>query len=141
MPSVHHKAGFVKAGGRIRQEFDGTRIMILFSGVRRRQEGIPYSQGPLSLALLHQNSTASNPESKMYAFEAGSVIMAHYERNGNSGGEGGEGDYGIYHTTLRYRGTAGVRHHPNKDHSQDLDVRAVPDGIVIPEPGIHYRGK
>ncbi|EOJ4528243.1 hypothetical protein ACKKL3_004469, partial [Shigella flexneri] len=48
----------------------------------------------------HQDSTASNPESKLYAFEAGArAIMAHYDRVGIEAEKVEKGvDYGIYHS-------------------------------------------
>ena len=73
----------------------------------------------------HQGSTASNPESKMYAFEAGSrAVMAHYERVGIPAESVEKGvDYGIYHTHFKIQGEPLVSVIiPNKDHSQDLDT-------------------
>ena len=73
----------------------------------------------------HQNSTASNPESKMYAFEAGSrAIMEHYRRVGIQAEKVEKGvDYGIYHTTFQITGEPLVSVViPNKDHSRDLDT-------------------
>ncbi|MDD3252685.1 MAG: glycosyltransferase family 2 protein [Lachnospiraceae bacterium] len=73
----------------------------------------------------HQNSTASNPESKLYAFEAGArAIMAHYERCGIPAVKVEKGvDYGIYHTTFQIQKDPLVSVViPNKDHTQDLDL-------------------
>ena len=73
----------------------------------------------------HQNSTASNPESKLYAFEAGSrAIIAHYERMGIRAERVEKGvDYGIYHTVFQLQGEPLVSVIiPNKDHSQDLEL-------------------
>ncbi len=73
----------------------------------------------------HQDSTASNPQSKLYAFEAGSrAIMAHYRRCGIPAEKVEKGvDYGIYHTIFRIQGDPLVSVViPNKDHVKDLDL-------------------
>ena len=73
----------------------------------------------------HQDSTASNPQSKLYAFEAGSrAIMEHYHRMGIEAEKVEKGvDYGIYHTTFRIQGNPLVSVIiPNKDHRKDLDL-------------------
>jgi len=74
----------------------------------------------------HINSTAANPESKMYAFKAGAeAIKAHYARvlpnikikdvvNGES--------LGIYHTIFAFEEYPLISVIiPNKDHTEDLD--------------------
>lgn len=74
----------------------------------------------------HQNSTAANPESKLYAFEAGKkAIRAHYDRvwpelkiatveKGIS--------YGIYHTIWHFDEYPMLSVIiPNMDHTKDLD--------------------
>jgi len=78
----------------------------------------------------HKGSTAENPASKMYAFEAGArAVKAHHDREGFacSGVEKGV-TYGYYHT--RFDGQAGRALNdsarlsiiiPNKDHIDDLD--------------------
>ena len=73
----------------------------------------------------HQDSTASNPQSKLYAFEAGSrAIMEHYHRMGIEAEKVEKGvDYGIYHTTFKIKDDPLVSVIiPNKDHRQDLDL-------------------
>lgn len=70
----------------------------------------------------HEDSTAENPESKLYAFEAGRrAVQAHYERTGIHA-EVFKGEYlGLYRTKF-------IRDHdplisiiiPNKDHIDDL---------------------
>ena len=73
------------------------------------------------------NSTASNPESKLYAFEAGArAIRAHYGRVHPEikieSIEKGE-DYGIYHTFFKLDEEPLVSVViPNKDHTDDLDA-------------------
>ncbi|MCH4282022.1 MAG: glycosyltransferase [Solobacterium sp.] len=75
----------------------------------------------------HQNSTSANPESKLYAYEAGArAIAAHYHRvfpeilidkveKGIS--------LGIYHTHFKFTDEPLVSIIiPNKDHTQDLET-------------------
>ena len=73
----------------------------------------------------HMNSTASNPESKLYAFEAGErAIKAHFQRTepGLSIESIEKGiDYGIYHTSFNIKEELISVIIPNKDHSEDLD--------------------
>lgn len=75
----------------------------------------------------HMNSTASNPESKLYAFENGAkAIKAHYSRVlpeiKIERIEKGE-DYGIYHTFFTRPDPEPLISVviPNKDHTADLD--------------------
>ncbi len=73
----------------------------------------------------HKDSTSSNPQSKLYAFEAGSrAIMDHYERTGVKALKVEKGiDYGIYHTVFEIIGEPLVSVIiPNKDHHSDLDT-------------------
>ena len=65
------------------------------------------------------NSTASNPESKMYAFEAGArAIKAHFKRQGIEVDSVEKGvDFGIYHTRFHFDEEPLVSVIiPNKDH-------------------------
>lgn len=75
----------------------------------------------------HMNSTAANPESKLYAFEAGArAIKAHYKRVHPEikidAVEKGI-DYGIYHTFFHFKTEPLISVIiPNKDHSEDLEI-------------------
>ena len=71
----------------------------------------------------HENSTAENPESKRYAFEAGMrAIQAHYDRKGIPA-KVSMGEYpGLYRTTYQWEEQPLISILiPNKDHTQDLD--------------------
>lgn len=73
----------------------------------------------------HMNSTASNPESKMYAFEAGArAIKAHFKRQGIAVDSVEKGvDFGIYHTRFHFDEEPLVSVIiPNKDHRGDLEL-------------------
>lgn len=72
----------------------------------------------------HPNSTAENPESKMYAFEAGkNAVQAHYDRH-NIPAKVDHGQfYGMYKTTYCWEEQPLISIIiPNKDHIDDLKV-------------------
>ncbi len=71
----------------------------------------------------HMNSTAMNPESKLYAYEAGvRAIEDHYKRLGIPAKvENGVG-WGLYHTIYQYKEKPLISIIiPNKDHISDLN--------------------
>lgn len=72
----------------------------------------------------HMNSTAANPESKLYAFEAGrAAVEAHYRRCQISAKVENAQFYGMYRTVYEWQEEPLVSILiPNKDHSRDLDV-------------------
>ena len=111
--------------GGFRNEYDGAQDYDFIFRCSEAAEGIYHIPKVLYHWRCHQDSTASNPESKLYAFEAGSrAIMAHYERCGIPAEKVEKGvDYGIYHTTFRIPGNPLVSVIiPNKDHIGDLDL-------------------
>ena len=113
-----------KIGG-FRAEYDGAQDYDFIFRCTEQAKEIVHIPQVLYHWRCHQDSTASNPESKMYAFEAGSrAIMAHYERMGIPAERVEKGvDYGIYHTTFKIKGEPLISIIiPNKDHSKDLDV-------------------
>lgn len=119
------KKELLKQVGGFRQEFDGAQDYDFIFRCTEAAMGIHHIPKVLYHWRCHQDSTASNPESKMYAFEAGSrAIMAHYERMGIRAEKVEKGvDYGIYHTTFRIQGEPLISVIiPNKDHRDDLDV-------------------
>ena len=71
----------------------------------------------------HEDSTSENPESKLYAFDAGQrAVQAHYDRLGIRA-EVSKGEYlGLYRTRfLRDYDPLISIIIPNKDHTEDLD--------------------
>lgn len=73
----------------------------------------------------HMNSTASNPESKLYAFEAGArAIKAHFQRMQIPVDSVDKGvDFGIYHIRFHLEEEPLVSVIiPNKDHTPDLEL-------------------
>jgi len=72
----------------------------------------------------HKGSTAENPASKLYAFEAGTrAVKAHYDRLGIPYKDVEKGvTYGYYHTVPADHDDVKVSIIiPNKDHTDDLD--------------------
>lgn len=111
--------------GGFRQEFDGAQDYDFIFRCTENAKKIHHIPKVLYHWRCHQDSTASNPESKLYAFEAGSrAIMAHYERCKIEAEKVEKGvDYGIYHTTFKIQGNPLVSVViPNKDHRADLDL-------------------
>lgn len=119
------KRSLVEQVGGFREEFDGAQDYDFIFRCTEGARKIHHIPKVLYHWRCHQESTASNPESKLYAFEAGSrAIMAHYERMGIQAEKVEKGvDYGIYHTTFQIQGEPLVSVIiPNKDHHQDLDL-------------------
>ncbi len=114
-----------KVGG-FRHEFDGAQDYDFIFRCTEAAGGIYHIPKVLYHWRCHQDSTASNPESKLYAFEAGArAIMAHYERCGIPARKVEKGvDYGIYHTTFRLEPENPLVSViiPSKDHTKDLDL-------------------
>ncbi len=111
--------------GGFRPEYDGAQDYDLIFRCTEAAREIRHIPKVLYHWRCHQGSTASNPQSKLYAFEAGSrAILDHYARAGIEAEKVEKGvDYGIYHTTFRIRGEPLVSVIiPNKDHAADLDL-------------------
>ena len=112
-----------KTGG-LRSEFDGAQDYdFVFRCVETvKDEEIYHIPKILYHWRCHEDSTAENPESKLYAFEAGRrAVQEHYNRTGVNA-EVSKGEYlGLYRTKF-------IRDHdplisiiiPNKDHIDDL---------------------
>ena len=111
--------------GGFRQEFDGAQDYDFILRCVEAARKVCHIPKVLYHWRCHQGSTASNPESKLYAFEAGArAIMAHYERVGIEAERVEKGvDYGIYHTIFKLPSHPLVSVIiPNKDHTPDLDL-------------------
>ena len=115
----------VEAIGGFRQEFDGAQDYDFIFRCTEQARKVHHIPKVLYHWRCHMNSTASNPESKMYAFEAGArAIKAHYDRMGITVDSVEKGvDYGIYHTRFHLDEEPLVSVIiPNKDHRADLDL-------------------
>lgn len=120
---VNHEL-LMEVGG-FRAEYDGAQDYDFIFRCTEKARKICHVPKALYHWRCHQNSTSSNPESKLYAFEAGArAVKAHYERMGISALSVEKGvDYGIYHTTFQITGEPLVSVIiPNKDHTADLDL-------------------
>lgn len=114
--------------GNLRQEFDGAQdydlIFRCTEAVEesRRMELIHHIPKVLYHWRSHEDSTSENPDSKLYAFDAGQrAVQAHYDRIGVKA-EVYKGEYlGLYRTRFRreYDPLISVII-PNKDHWEDL---------------------
>lgn len=151
------KRELVQKIGGLRRKFDGAQDYDFIFRCTENAQEIYHIPKVLYHWRCHQDSTASNPQSKMYAFEAGSkAIMEHYKRMGISALKVEKGvDYGIYHTVFEIQGQPLVSVIiPNKDHHKDLDlcVRSmitkgtyknlefvvVENNSTEPETGVYY---
>ena len=115
----------VEVIGGFRQEFDGAQDYDFIFRCTEQARKVHHIPKVLYHWRCHMNSTASNPESKMYAFEAGArAIKAHYDRMGIAVDSVEKGvDYGIYHTRFHLDEEPLVSVIiPNKDHRADLDL-------------------
>ncbi|MFT4107813.1 MAG: glycosyltransferase family 2 protein [Lacrimispora sp.] len=111
--------------GGFREEFDGAQDYDFIFRCTEKARKIYHVPKALYHWRCHQNSTSSNPESKLYAFDAGArAIKSHYERMGIGVKSVEKGvDYGIYRSTFEIIGEPLISVIiPNKDHSADLDL-------------------
>lgn len=121
------KKDLVDKAGMFDERYDGAQDYDFIFRVTEKAKKIYHIQKVLYHWRCHMNSTASNPQSKLYAFEAGAkAIKAHIERMGNSLPlekiEKGV-DYGIYHKyfIMKDKPLLSIII-PNKDHRDDLDL-------------------
>ena len=111
--------------GTLRKEFDGAQDYDFIFRCTEKAKEIRHIPKVLYHWRCHKDSTASNPESKLYAFDAGArAIMDHYKRVGIEAERVEKGvDYGIYHSVYKIQGEPLVSIIiPNKDHHTDLDL-------------------
>ncbi|MEY8337825.1 glycosyltransferase family 2 protein [Lachnospiraceae bacterium 62-35] len=119
------KRELVKETGQFNHEFDGAQDYDFIFRCTEKAKKIYHIPKVLYHWRCHQESTASNPESKLYAFEAGArAIKAHFDRLGIGVESIEKGvDYGKYHVRFAIEEKPLVSVIiPNKDHHQDLDL-------------------
>ena len=121
------KKELVDVAGMFDAAFDGAQDYDFIFRVTENAKKIVHIPKVLYHWRCHMNSTASNPQSKLYAFEAGArAIRAHIERVGKSlpveNIDKGV-DYGIYHKyfIMEDKPLLSIII-PNKDHREDLDL-------------------
>ncbi len=111
-----------KTGG-LDPDYDGAQDYDLVLRAAETASGIRHIPKVLYHWRSHKDSTAENPESKMYAFEAGRrAVQAHYDRIGVDASVE-MGTYpGLYRTVYKIPDPAPLVSViiPNKDHVEDL---------------------
>ena len=118
------KAEIMKQAGGFRSEYDGSQdydLMFRCIEISKKIKHIPMI---LYHWRIHMNSVAGNPESKMYAYEAGKkAIEAHLERMHIDATVEHLGLWGMYHVKYATPGNPLISVIiANKDHTEDLDT-------------------
>lgn len=108
--------------GGLRAEYDGAQDMDFILRCTEQAKHICHVPKILYHWRCHMDSTAANPESKRYAFEAGRrAVEAHYERLGIPAKVENARFYGMYRTKYQWSEEPLVSVIiPNKDHAGDL---------------------
>ena len=130
MPTTNYICHFVvvrktivdEIGG-LRTEFDGAQDFDFVLRCTEKTSNIYHIPKVLYHWRAHKDSTAENPESKMYAFENGAkAVQAYYDRNGIDATVEMRRDFlGIYRTIYHLASKPLVSIIiPNKDHIDDL---------------------
>lgn len=110
--------------GDFRPEYDGAQDFDLILRCCEKAEKIVHVPRVLYHWRSHMNSTAANPESKRYAFEAGrKAVEAHYERLGIPAKVELTDRPGWYRSHVEIQGEPRISIIiPNKDHMDDLEL-------------------
>ncbi len=108
--------------GMLNPEFDGAQDYDFNLRCIEKTENIVHIPRILYHWRFFEGSTAANPESKLYAFEAGRrAIQAHYDRLGIPAEVQNGAELGIYRTVYHWKEQPLVSVLiPNKDHAEDL---------------------
>ena len=109
--------------GLLRPEFDGAQDYDLILRCTENTDKIRHIPRILYHWRSHEDSTAENPESKMYAFDAGRrALQAHFDRLGIPARVVCTEQPGVYHTQYLWKEKPLVSIIiPNKDHRKDLE--------------------
>ncbi|SHK15612.1 glycosyltransferase family 2 protein [Hespellia stercorisuis] len=109
--------------GMLNPEFDGAQDYDFVLRSVEIAKNIKHVPQILYSWRSHKNSTAENPESKRYAFEAGMrAVQAHYDRIGLKAKVSETSWNGIYRTRILLQSQPLVSIIiPNMDHTDDLD--------------------
>lgn len=113
----------VERAGAFQREYDGAQDLDFILRCSEQAEHIHHVPKILYHWRCHMNSTAANPESKLYAYEAGRrAIEAHYHRLSIPARVENARFYGMYRTVYEWEEEPFVSIIiPNKDHSEDLE--------------------
>ncbi len=117
------KKNLVAKVGGFRKEFDGAQDHDFFLRCVEQANVVYHIPKILYHWRSHMNSTAGNPESKLYAFENGKkAVKEHFNRIGVEVEMEDGADIGLYHARHIVQGNPMVSILiPNKDHIEDLD--------------------
>lgn len=122
--------------GGLRSEFDGAQDYDFIFRCTEKAGEVVHVPKILYHWRVHKASTADNPASKMYAFEAGKrAIESHLDRCGLPGEVSHTPDYGFYRVKYTVKGTPLVSVViPNKDHVDTLRqcLRSVREKTTYP---------
>lgn len=117
------KRALLDRAGLLRPEYEGAQDYDLVLRCAEKAGGLLHVPRILYHWRTHDNSTSENPQSKLYAFDAGQrAVQAHFDRLGIKA-EVCPGEYlGIYRTRYQrdYDPLVSIVI-PNKDHVQDLE--------------------
>ncbi len=110
--------------GSYQSAFDGAQDLDFILRCSEQAKKIYHVPKILYHWRCHMDSTASNPESKLYAFEAGRrAIEEHYRRLGIPARVENASFYGMYRTVYEWKEESLVSIIiPNKDHAEDLKL-------------------
>lgn len=117
------KRTLVQRLGGLRAEYDGAQDYDLILRCVEQTKYIQHIPKVLYHWRSHEGSTSENPESKMYAFDAGQrAVQAHYDRLGIPA-VAEKGEYlGLYRTKYHWTDQPLISILiPNKDHTEDLE--------------------
>lgn len=116
------KKSLVDEVGMLRSEFDGAQDHDFILRCCEKAENIKHIPKILYHWRCHMDSTAANPESKMYAFEAGrKAVQEHYNRIGVPAKVEHGQFYGMYKTVYEWEEQPLISIIiPTKDHIDDL---------------------
>ena len=118
------RRSIVEQAGGFRREFDGAQDYDFIFRCVERARHVAHVPEILYHWRTHKASTADNPASKMYAFEAGKrAIEAHLERTGTKGTVSHTKDLGFYRVEYPVQGEPLVSIIiPNKDEKEALQA-------------------
>ncbi len=116
------KSEIVKKAGWFRSEYDGAQDYDFILRCCEQTEHIVHIPRVLYHWRAHPDSTAENPESKRYAYDAGrKAVEAHYQRTGLEATVEDTEYYGIYRSRFAIKGNPLISILIlNKDHVKDL---------------------
>ena len=114
--------------GYFRKEFDGAQDFDFIFRCCEKAEKIIHIPRVLYHWRCHMDSTAADPESKAYAFEAGrKAVEEHYKRMGIPAKVEMTERPGWYRSRLEIQGNPMISVIiPNKDHTEDLELCFLP---------------